>query len=139
MASPFVKILEEYAEAFDAFDAERIATYYHCPCLMVTEGLVAPLMTEDAILENMRGLLDHHRAQNVGRAEVSDLHVEHLAKGLAIVRAHWHIHDREDAPLWSWLNTYNLVDHGSGWKILVSTTHPEHPEQTDGGAANDPR
>jgi len=123
VASPFEQLFRDYATAFNAFDAERIAAYYHCPCLMVTDELVTSFPTDDAILENMRALLEHHRAQDVGRAEISDLRLDLQSESLAIVRIQWNVHDRKDAPLWSWFNSYNLVDHGSGWKILVSTTH----------------
>jgi ketosteroid isomerase-like protein len=126
MKSSFERLFEDYAAVFNAFDAEAIAAYYHCPCLMVTDELVAPFTTNEAILDNMRGLLEHHRAQNVGQAAVSDLHVEVQAENLAIARVRWTIDDQEGAPLWSWLNTYNLAEQGSGWKILVSTMHTTH-------------
>jgi hypothetical protein len=136
MESPFEQFFRDYAAAFDAFDAGGIATYYHCPCLIVTDGLVASLSTNEAILDNMRGVLEHHRAQNVGRADVSELHVEVQAENLAIVRLRWVVHDQAGARIWNWFNTYNLADHGAGWKILVSTIHPA---RTDDGASDDPR
>jgi len=91
---------------------------------MVNDEFVISFSTPDAILQNTTGLLAHHRSQNVGCARVSELKVEHQSENLAIVCVRWRIYDRAGALLWNWLNTYNLVDHGSGWKIAVSTTHP---------------
>jgi hypothetical protein len=91
---------------------------------MVNEEFVVSLSTHEEILQNTNGLLAHHRSQNVGRARVSEFKVEHQSENLAIVRVRWRIYDREEVLLWDWLNTYNLVNHGSGWKIAVSTTHP---------------
>ena len=130
MADPFEEYFGNYAAAFDCFDAERIASYFCCPCLMVNDEFAVALATPEEILQNMKGLLKFHRTQNVGRAKVSEIRVEELAENLAMVRVLWRVNDREGVLLWSWLNTYNLVDHGSGWKIAVSTTHPAAPPTT---------
>ncbi len=123
MADPFEILFREYARAFDESDAEKIASYFACPCLMVNGDGTAAMTSEDAILQNMRGLVEYHRANRFGRAFVSDLHVAYQAENLAIVRVRWRVQDLEEAPLWEWLNTYNFVEYGKGWKILVSTTH----------------
>ena len=57
------------------------------------------------------------------RTRAAELSGEPLGDYAALHR--WSV--REPAAFWSLLwdfsNTYNLVDYGSGWKILVSTTH----------------
>jgi hypothetical protein len=58
---------------------------------------------------------------------MSNLRAEYQATNLAIVSIRWRLFDRQDQPLWEWWNTYNLIDHGAGWKIAVSTTHAEMP------------
>ena len=105
-----------------------MAGFFHCPCLMVNGDFVAPLTSEDAILANMRGLVAHHREQGYGRAVVADLDVQLASESLAIVSVHWRVFDREDALLWDFRNTYNLVRYDSNWKVLVSTTHESAAE-----------
>jgi hypothetical protein len=112
-----------YASAFDDFDAVRVASYFYCPCVMVSPDFVASLDTEEAILRNSEGILRHHEAEGYGRAAVSDFGVDRPAENLAIVAVRWRIHRSDDSILWTWKNSYNLVDHSEGWKILVSTIH----------------
>ena len=123
MADPFERYFEEYARAFDDFDEDRIASFFHCPCFMVNHEFVGSLTTERAIVDNMRGLLVYHRAQGYDHGSVSDIRVEYQAENLAIVRVRWRIFKAESKLLWDFVNTYNLADHGDGWKILISTTH----------------
>ncbi len=123
MAHPFEKLFRDYARCFDDFDVEGVAAFFHCPCLLVNGEFVSSLSTRNAILLNVEGLLEFHREQGVGRASASDIRVEFQAENLAIVQVRWRVDDREGAPVGNWRNTYNLVDHGSGWRILVSTTH----------------
>jgi len=127
LAGPFEEYFREYALAFDDFDHERVASHYHCPCVMVDAGSASSLETELAIVNNMRAVLRHNREQGYCRGEVSDIRVEFLAESLAIARVHWQIFDREGGLLWDFSNTYNLADYGAGWKILVSTTHASAP------------
>jgi hypothetical protein len=98
VSESFAGYFRDYALAFDAFDPERIACFFHLPCLMVDRGGAAVLTTRDQLLENMRAVLEHHRQR--------------------ILR-------EDDSPLWDWRNSYQLVDYGEGWKIAVSTTHAE--------------
>ena len=116
---------ERYAAAFDAFDAQAVAAFLHCPCLMVNAEHVVPLTTPDAILANMRAVLRHHRAQGYARAAVSDVTELARSEGLAIVRVRWRVHRADETLLWDWLNSYQLVRaaDADGWRIAVSTTH----------------
>lgn len=114
---------DDYAAAFDAFDAERIASFLHCPCLMVNGEFVAALTTREAAVANMRAVLDHHRREGVGKSRASELRFERQAPKLAIATVRWRVADTQGAPLWDFANTYNLADYGDGFRILVSTTH----------------
>ena len=125
MADPFEMYFRAYASAFDEFDADRIASFFECPCMMVNGEYSASLTTNEAILNSMRSVLQYHRASGYKRAVVSDFDITVQAENLAIVRVCWRIYDRDDALLWNWMNTYNLTDYGLGWKILVSTTHQD--------------
>ena len=125
MAEPFEAFFRAYARAFDDFDAERIASFYACPCMLVDQEVVVCLDSDTAILKNMRALVDAYRSQGYGRATVHDLRVDRQAENLATARVRWRIRDRGDVLLSTWLNSYNMRDDGRGWKILVSTVHAE--------------
>ena len=135
MDDPFTSFFQGYASAFDDFDAEQIASFYHCPCVLVSGDSVAALTTEKAILNNMQLLVANQRQQGCIRASASEFRVEYQAPNLAIVCVRWRIFKKDDELLWDWLNTYNLVKSGDcprphakvglpdDWRILVSTTH----------------
>ena len=118
--------LREYAEAFDAFDEEGLASRFHCPCLMVGPGHVAELPTPAAIRANVRAILAHHRDRGFGSARIRNLSVDLAGTRIAFATVDWEVVAPDGAPLWEFRNTYNLVrspEAPGDWKILVSTTH----------------
>jgi len=123
MPCPFERLFSEYGLAFDAFDAEAVALFYHCPCLMVNGEVTIALTSEGMILNNMRALIEQHRSQRVGHASASVLRAENRAENLASVQVDWQIFAIDETLLWKFANTYDLADYGDGWKILASTTH----------------
>lgn len=125
MADPFEQYFRRYAEAFDAFDPERVAAFFHRPLLLVGKDGAVPIVGEDAIAGYSRGILAYHREKGYARAEVHDIEARKQAPNLAIVSVHWQIFQADDELLWDWWNTYNLLEEDDGWKILVATTHAD--------------
>jgi len=123
MADPFEIYFADYAAAYNAFDADAVASFFHCPCMFANREAIVVLSSRATIHANMRGLLDYHRRKNFECASVLRLRAEQQASGLAIVHVRWSVADKSGAALWEWSNSYNLCDLGDGWKIHVSTTH----------------
>jgi hypothetical protein len=111
-----------YAEAFDSFDAEAIASFYHVPCLLVRAPEVVALSTRSAVLANMRSLLATYRSRGYKRARFVDLRAVLLDPGLALVTVPWTI-DLVDASSTQFHNTYEMVEQGGEWRIVVSSMH----------------
>ena len=125
MLESFEPYFSDYAEAFNRFDVAAIASFYHCPCLMISARGVAPLLTAAAISGNTEGLLAHHREQGYGKAIADAVTTQLQRQSFAVVTVGWHILRADGASLWRFANTYDLIDHGSGWRIAVSTTHED--------------
>jgi len=123
MADPFESFFADYAAAFNSFDAEALASFFHCPCMFANQEAIVVLSDRAAIHANMRALIEYHRSQHFERASVLGLRAEQQASNLAVVLVRWHVADPSGATLWEWSNSYNLCDLGEGWKIHVSTTH----------------
>ena len=123
MDDSFEDYFRSYALAFDAFDAERIASYFHCPCMMVNANSVASFDTREAILRNMEEILRHHEGEGYDHASVGGFRVDRQAENLVTVSLRWRVYKSDGSILWDWNGSYNLVDYGAGWKILVSTSH----------------
>lgn len=60
MADPFELLFRDYAEAFNDFDAERIASFFHIPCFMTDRERVVPYATRDTLVQNMHALCVYH-------------------------------------------------------------------------------
>ncbi len=123
MADPFEEYFQSYANAFDESDPERITSHYHCPCTMVNAGSITTFDTRASLLRNMEALLRYNEAEGYDHSAASAFRVDQQARNLAIVDVRWRVYRQDDSVLWDWGNSYNLVDYGAGWKILVSTTH----------------
>lgn len=117
------QFFDRYRAAFDAFDAESIASFLHSPCFMVNRDSVTQWSTREAILGNCQGLLAYHREHGYARASISDLETLASSERLAIARVRWSVFRSDDSLIWQWPNAYNLIQERGGWKVLVSTTH----------------
>ena len=125
MAGPFEQFFRDYALAFDSSDPERVAAFFHRPLLLVGKDGAVSITEDDAIMGYTHGILEHHRANGYARAAVRDIEVTKQAPNLAIVSVHWQVFQADEALLWDWRNTYNLLEEEGGWKILVATTHED--------------
>jgi hypothetical protein len=117
------RFFARYAAAFDAFDAEAIASFYHAPCMMIRAGEVATLSTRSAVLANMNALVARHRSQGYERARFGDLRAAFLVPGLVLVTVPWTIHLLEAPAPQVFRNTYELVELDGQWRIVVSSMH----------------
>ena len=123
VADPFESFFKDYALAFDAFDSERITSHLALPCTFVNGGFSISFESPESVRRNTEEILRNHKAEGYNRATVSDFHVVKQAENLAFVSVRWRVYKSDDSILWEWSNSYNLVDYGLGWKILVSTVH----------------
>ena len=112
-----------YVAAFDAFNPEAIASFYHVPCMMIQAGEVVTLSTRSAVLANMKALVSLYRSQGYERAHFGDVRAAFLGPGLALVTVHWTIHLLEASATQTFRNTYELVELDGQWRIVVSSMH----------------
>ena len=112
-----------YAEAFDAFDAEAIAGFYHVPCMLVRPGSVVAFSTADEVIANMHALVSFYRSRGYRRASFGGVRSVVLDDGLVLATVPWTIHLGEPGALEAFRNTYELIDLHGKWGIIVSTMH----------------
>ena len=123
MADAFRSFMADYAAAIDRFDAAAAAGHFHCPCLLLNGDGAVALTDRTAIEANMRALLEDHRRLGFARARVLALRSERLADRLAIAHVRWRVEGEDGTALGEWSNSYDLLETGEGWRIVVSTTH----------------
>ena len=121
----FDTFFRSYAAAFDAFDADRIARFFHLPCLLVDGRRAVSLEAFEAVRDHMQALVRRHATEGYARAEIDGLEVLTRGEALATTSLGWRVFREDDSVMWSWRNEYMLADYGEGWKILVSTIQEE--------------
>ena len=112
-----------YAAAFDAFDAEAIAEFYHLPCMLVRSGGVVAFSAREEVLANMQALVSFYRSRGYRRASFDEVRVVSLGGGLLLATVPWTIHLSAAGAVESFRNTYELIEMHGRWGIIVSTMH----------------
>lgn len=114
---------EDYARAFEAYDADAIASTFATPCLFVRDGTTEVRDSEAGLRESIEALLKLHRAWDVQKAEPDDLHVLEATETHALVRVDWRLGRKRTRIRWVFSTTYTLVQAGDGWRIASAITH----------------
>lgn len=117
------RLFADYARAFLAFDAERIASFYHVPCLLVSSQGVAWFESRKAVTDNMTALCEYHRHEGLHSPRIVRLRVTVLGPANALTTVDWQMGNAAGNAGVAFTNTYNLTYLDDSWKILVSTTH----------------
>lgn len=128
MSDDLERFFSQYAVAFNAADVDRLADFFHAPCLMINNDAVALLDSEGAVRDNLTALCDYHEQQGVRHATVERMSCRLLGSGLSLATIEWKVERSGELLAWEFCNTYNLVSRGGRWRIVVSTTHGQFHE-----------
>lgn len=114
---------DRYAQAFEAYDADAITSFFQTPCLFVREGTTEASATPEDVAHSVRLLLDVHRAWDVQTAEPDDVAVLEEGAHHAIARVGWKLGRTNSRVAWSFATTYTLVAGADDWRIASAITH----------------
>lgn len=120
----FTEYFENYARAYDDFNAEALAQYFPTPTLMVKKGSVVGLSTIEELLEHLNGKLASDREQGYKQSQLAGLEMHKEGAWGVTVTVHWMIDHVDGSTLRDFYTTYNLLKQASQWRILVTTDHP---------------
>ena len=112
-----------YAEAFAAYDAERIAEHFAVPCLFVRDGETEAVPDAAGVAKSVEALLALHRAWDVQRVAPDEIAVLEEGPGHAVARVGWRLGRATSRLRWEYATTYTLVPADDGWRIAVAVTH----------------
>ena len=115
--------LRAYVEAFESLDPERVAAFYHLPCMFI-----APIgVTAIADAEGARGvasaLIEHARGQGYRRTAIGRSESRMLADNLASLSGVFVRFGSGDEEIGRFGFAYTMFDDGTGWRIVVATAH----------------
>lgn len=123
MSADLREFFADYCKAYDDYDAERIASFFHCPMLTVRQGKVILLETPEEILDFFSKLLDWYREIKYTKGVISAFEARPLGPNGAIVHILWSPTRADGTVISRFPQTYNLVSVDGQWKIFVSSRH----------------
>ncbi|MDU8911791.1 DUF4440 domain-containing protein [Aestuariicoccus sp. MJ-SS9] len=116
--------LNAYVSAFEAFDAARIADFYHSPCLTVRgDGQVMTFATGAEAFDFFSTVIGSY--QDIGMTAFAFSEVEVASLGNAAVRltCHWQMLREDASIIRAWHQTYVIRCSKDKWTILSSVFH----------------
>jgi hypothetical protein len=94
---------------------------------MVAADSLASFPTREALVANVRSLVETYRGAGYLSARPALETSALLSPALALATVRWRVGRRDAQPAWDFRNTYNLVRTDGAWRIAVSTTHESAP------------
>ena len=117
---------QAYGQAFDAMDANRIASLHHAPCLKIHgDGSIQCLPTPEAVRGFFQALMERYRERENHSAIFLDLEVVAIGAHAALAAVTWEQKRTDGRVYRRFRRSYNLVRAGPGWKIVAATAHRE--------------
>jgi Domain of unknown function (DUF4440) len=112
-----------YNEAWN-FDGDRIASLYNAPTVtMRGDGSIHCLQSHAELARFFQGVLDTYKREGFQSATMHDLEVVPLGARSALATMTWKMLRADGSSIREWRQSYNVVRHEDGWRILVSTFH----------------
>jgi ketosteroid isomerase-like protein len=116
--------LEQYSQAFDSIDGERIAALYHEPCITLRgDGSIHCLRSREELARFFQTVAETYQRDGYRSGRFSNLETRSIGGKSALVTVDWELLRQDGSTLRQWRQSYNLVRVGNVWQILVSTFH----------------
>ena len=120
-----------YFDAFQTLDPRAVLPYFHVPGMLLSPRGVS-VVTTDAELEAMWAkVMDDLRSRDYGRSTLTDLRVEPLTAGIALLSARVTRYRTDGTELERIGVTYTLLRVGDAWKIVLTTIYDPDPGRTE--------
>ena len=117
------EFVTQYAKAYEAYDDERIAEFFFCPCVFLRQDTVVVLDTPAKIRDFLGTALRSYRDNGCTKFVARLLESRRLGTRFALVDVGWTMTSAEGKTVMQFQTTYNVVDDTGRWKIYVITRH----------------
>lgn len=128
-----------YAEAFSAFDPDRLTGFLEDQLVVVTEDRTHSFMERHSVRANMEGLLRVYRRLGIERAVPVTVLGQPYANNPALAGAEvaWSMQDRHGRQIIRFSTGYMLRRRGGDWRIAIAVAHDEPAKLAKAVAALD--
>jgi len=118
------QFFQDYASAFESFDGNRIASFYHAPCLtMRADGSIHCLQTQEDVRRFFQNVANTYHAEGYRSGRLLDFEVVPIGARSALATMSWETLREDGSVVRRWRQSYNTARVGGQWKVLVSTIH----------------
>lgn len=116
-----------YAEAFTAFDLDRLMAFLEDQLVVVTEDRTHSFAERHSVRLNMEGLLRTYRKLGIARAVPVTVLGQPYASNpnLAGAEVSWSMQDRHGRQIIRFSTGYMLRRRGNDWRIAIAVAHDE--------------
>ena len=117
------EFVTQYAKAYEAYDAERIAEFFFCPCVFLRQDTAVLLDTPAKIRDFLGTALLSYRVNGCTNFVAKLLEGRRLGTRFALVDLGWTMTSTGGKMVMQFQTTYNVVDDTGRWKIYAITRH----------------
>jgi hypothetical protein len=120
-------LIEQYRAAWEKIlcetgNIDEVNQFFHIPCIFVgADGTASLFSVSDNISTFHRPRLESFRKGGVRKPKAKNFEVIGLGTHSALVSVTWEQCREDESIERTWRHSYNVVNTGAGWKILVST------------------
>ena len=116
-----VSFFETYADAFAAFDADRIADQFNIPVTILSGAGTAAFIKRDQLVRNFEAVNREHRALEFHRAKLSNCRIlRRYGAKMVRIGANWRFERQDGSQIYEFPFEYVLGNYGQGWKISAA-------------------
>lgn len=116
--------LEGYIDAFQSFDASRIAMFYNVPCLSVRpDGSIHSFSNPHEIETFFVSVVEAYKKEGMALFAASDVQCKPKGAMSASLDCTWTMKRIDGSMIRSWQQTYMIQRISSDWKIIASIFH----------------
>ena len=113
-----------YVASFETFDAQRVATFYHVPCISVrADGSVHCFESESETELFFATVLEAYSKEGMAEFAAIDLVLEQMGSAACRLECTWRMKREDNSLIRDWRQSDVFQHTAVNWKIVASVFH----------------
>ena len=112
-----------YLDTFHAGEAKAIVSFYHAPCLFITDQSVTLLSNEAEIEKLFAQAIEGLKGRNYSHSEVKDVQIKELSGEMALFSGLAVRYTKTGEELERLSATYTMRESNNAWQIVTVVAH----------------
>lgn len=128
MPSQSQVFFDEYAKAYESYDADAVADMYFLPAVIMSDDQKNVFTSHDAISATIDELMDKLQSIGVELFEADVCQTMRLSENIMFSNVKWFFKNQEEQVLFTCFVSYTLQFENESLKIIVSVIDDEERE-----------